>query len=578
MFIRNQGLGNYTCLGTTETCLVGLCVTSRGKGDWHMGAWFVLALSLALISDLGGVSVEQPQSHHHTGRIEKLGTVSFPLSCASSVQGGFERGVALLHSFSYDEAEKQFRETAEKDPTCAMAYWGEAMSLYRQLWFRPEAPDLKRGWDLVQQAQRLGERATPRERAYIEALANFYRNYQNVGHQERATSYSKAMQEVHERYPDDTEAAALYGLSLLSSKPSSDTRLAYPRKAVSILSAGFEKNPDHPGVAHYLIHACDNPQMAELGLAAARRYAAIASASPHALHMPSHIFARLGLWQEDIQSNLASKAAAENPTRMHVGAEHRLHAMEFLEYAFLQIGDDEKAKAIVTEAAGVRKSDLDRGFDSYFNRMRAQFPALYFLETRQWKDAEALEPPAGAEPGNQALTYWARGVAAGHLRDVAVARSAVERFDEMVDAVRKGPQSYLADGMTTNRNEAGAWLAFAEGKNEEALVLLRPVADRQDQVGKGEVELPAREMLGDMLLEMARPQAALAEYAKSLKSDPNRFNGLYGAARAAELARQPQKASLYYAHLLKNCQNGTNSDRPELARAKNVLAQEELSK
>jgi hypothetical protein len=392
-----------------------------------------------------------------------------------------------------------------------MAYWGEAMSLYRQLSFRPAPPDLERGWGLVRQAEKLGERATPRERAYIAALGNFYRDYQKVDHQDRANAYSKGMENVHERYPDDTEAAVFYALSLLSSQPASDTSLAYPRKAVSILNAVFEKNPDHPGVAHYLIHACDNPPMAELGLPAARRYAAIAPASPHALHMPSHIFARLGLWEEDIQSNLASKAAVENPSATRVGAEHRLHAMEFLEYAYLQIGNDDKAKAIVAEAATVRKADMDKGFDSYLNRMRAQFPALYFLETRQWKNAEALEPPTGAQPVNQALTCWARAAAAGHLRDVAAAHSAVERFDAMMDAVRKSPQSYLADEMAADRDEAHAWLAFAQGRHDEALGLLRPVAGRQDQVGKGEVELPAREMLADMLLEMGQPQDALTE-------------------------------------------------------------------
>jgi tetratricopeptide (TPR) repeat protein len=529
-----------------------------------------IVLSLALLAGTGYGSAQETESHHHAEPVEKLGTVSFTTSCGANVHASFKRGVALLHSFWYDEAEKQFKEIAGKDPSCAIAYWGEAMSLYHQLWDRPDKVHLQRGWELLQKAKRTGKK-TERERDYIEALAAFYRDYGKVDHDKRAAAYSEGMERVYQRYPDDNEAAVFYALSLLASEPDSDTQLTYRKKAVSILNAVLNKEPDHPGVAHYLIHACDNPKMAWLGLPAARRYAEIAPASPHALHMPSHIFARLGLWQEDIQSNRASKAAAERLGPMHVGMENRLHAMDFLEYAYLQIGEDEKAKAIIAESEGVRAADLDPGFNGYLNYVRAYFPATYALETRHWKDAEALSPPAGAEPMHQAITYWARAVAAGHLRDVADARAAMKQFDAMVVAVKKGRQAYLAKGMETNRDEARAWLAFAEGRNEEALNLLRPVAERQDQVGKGEVELPAREMLADMLLEMNRPQDALAEYETSLKSDPNRFNGLYGAARAAELAHRPEKASAYSAQLLKNCENAASSDRPELAHAKELV-------
>jgi tetratricopeptide (TPR) repeat protein len=528
---------------------------------------------LSLILIFAAPVLWAPQMHHHAEPSEKLGTVSFPISCAPGLQPSFEHSIALLHSFSYDEAEKQFQQIAAKDPGCAMAYWGEALSLYRQLWFPPEEPVLKRGLALVQRAE-AAKAKTQRERDYIAALAAFYGDYDKKDHPTRAAAFSQAMEKVYQHYPDDREAAAFYALSLLSSEPEDDPQLAQPKKAVAILNAVLEKEPNHPGVAHYLIHACDNSQMAELGLPAARHYAAIAPASAHALHMPSHIFARLGLWQEDIQSNLASVAAVENPAGPHVGAEHSLHAMDFLEYAYLQIGDDAKASAIVARASAVRKEQLDEGFGDFLGYVNAHIPALYALETRQWKAAEALEPPVGADPNNQAITYWARAVAAGHLRDVPAASKAFAQFDAMLDAVRKGPRPFLANGMATNRDEAGAWLAFAEGKNYEAITLLRPLADDQDQIGKGEVELPAREMLADILLEIDRPQDALAEYEKSLKTDPNRFNGLYGAARAAEQSDLPEKAASYYARLLKNCESASDSDRPELARARTLLARE----
>jgi tetratricopeptide (TPR) repeat protein len=239
----------------------------------------------------------------------------------------------------------------------------------------------------------------------------------------------------------------------------------------------------------------------------------------------------------------------------------------------MQIGEDAKAQAIIAESETVRPGDLDQGFGPYLDYVHSHFPAMYVLESRHWREAEALQPPAGAEPMHQAITYRARAVGAGHLRDVAGARAAVQQFEAMVEATKKGPHAYAAKGMETNRDELRAWLAFAQGKNEEAVGLLRPIADRQNQVGKGEVELPAREMLADMLLEMNRSEDALAEYERSLKSDPNRFNGLYGAARAAELAHESAKAAEYSAQLLKNCASGGNSDRSELAHAKELALQ-----
>jgi tetratricopeptide (TPR) repeat protein len=524
-------------------------------------------LTLSLASLIFSFSVFAQEEHHHTEPLEKIGAVSFPLTCDHSVQKEFERGVALLHSFWYEEAQKSFKEVAVQDPHCAMAYWGQAISIYRPLWNRPSASDLKDGWKLIETARTVAGKSQ-RERDYIEALAVFYRD-DNREYQKRAADYCQSMQKLFTQYPKDREAAVFYALSLLASAPNGDTTLENPRKAIAILDEIFKEEPNHPGVAHYLIHAADNPRLASLGLPAARRYAQIAPASPHALHMPSHIFARLGLWEEDIESNRASLAAAKQSSGMHIGAEHQIHAMDYLEYAYLQIGENSKARALVEQFAGIRQEDVDAGLDGYWGNMRAHLPAMYALESHNWKDALDLQPATGAEPGEQAIIYWARAVAAGHLRDAAAAGDAAEQYDARVEAVRKSSHPYEADYMKTNHDEAHAWRAFAEGKNDEALGLLHSVAEKQDAEGKGEVELPAREMLADMLLEMNRPREALTAYEKSLKTDPNRFNGLYGAARSAVLLHQTQTAAGYSAKLLKNCE-GAMPERVELSQAKEL--------
>ena len=516
------------------------------------------------------LSVAADDDHHHFDPAEKLGTVSFPTSCAPAVQKSFERGVALLHSFAYEEADMQFQEIEQQDPRCAMAYWGEAMTLYHALWNRVSQDDLKRGWELLKKVHDIKAK-TQRERDYVNAMSAFYRHPEKPEYEKRTTDYASAMQKVYQKYPDDHEAAIFYALSLLSSS-GRENGMEHAHKAVSILNTLFAQQPDHPGVAHYLIHACDNPQLAPEGLAAARRYAGIAPSAPHALHMPSHIFIRLGLWQDDIDSNLAAIAAADKQSAMHLHTAHnRIHSMDYLEYAYLQIGDDAKAQAMIDELGKIKREDLELEFQPYFNAMRALFPAHYALETRQWKAALALQPIPDVEPRNRALTFWAQAIAAGHLHDAQGASQAVEQYDAMVTATEKSDKPYAAKGMKTDADEAHAWLAFAEGRNDEALNLLRAVAQKQDEIGKGEVEIPAREMLADMLLEMGRPPEALVEYEKSLHTDPSRFNGLYGAAQAAELTHQTEKAAGYYSQLLKNCGDGAHSDRPELAKAKEQL-------
>jgi tetratricopeptide (TPR) repeat protein len=521
-------------------------------------------MSLAPLS----LSAQEPPHHHDVD--EKLGTVSFATSCAPTVQSQFERGVALLHSFEYEVADAQFEEVAKKDPRCAMAYWGQAMTFYHELWNRPTKADLAQGAELLAKARSL-KPPTNRERDYIQALSVFYSDTDKLDHNQRADVYAKAMQDVHERSPNDREAAVFYALSLLASGPDRDPNLTNAKAAVAILNQLYDEQRNHPGIAHYIIHSCDNPAMASLALPAARKYASIAPSSPHAVHMPSHIFARLGLWQDDINSNLAAIQVADSMAEHHHVMHHKVHSMDFLEYAYMQIGDDASAKATIEQIEAIRPEQMDHEFENYLLVRHAEGPAKYALERRQWKEALALQPIAGAPSDVQLVTYWGRAVAAGHLHDAAAAQDALRHYDELLEATRKGPRPYIADGLKDEHQLVQAWAAYAAGNSDDAVRQLRAVADDQDKVGKAETELPAREMLADMLLDLKRPQEALTEYEISLRTDPNRFNGLYGAAQAATQVQQKEKASTYYNQLLKNCE-GIRSDRPELAQAKTLLA------
>ena len=521
---------------------------------------------------------DEMHMHHHDAD-EQLGKVSFPISCSPTSQQAFNRGVALMHSFQYEDAEAQFAEITKSDPLCAMSHWGIALSYFHQIWERPQEPVLQRGHEQMLMAQKLGAK-TDREKDYIAALAIFYNNPTSTDYMRRVTAYSDAMDKLHQKYPADMEAGAFYALSLLASEPPDDTSHANAQKAVAVLLPLFQQEPNHPGLAHYIIHSCDNPQMAETALPAARAYAGIASSSAHAVHMPSHIFARLGLWQEDIQANLKSVDLIEKQKSgaMYMGG-HELHALHFLLYAYLQTGQDAKAKQIVEKAqqivAAAPKNGDDTGMLEYYGFAEAHFPALFNLEMHRWKEATALPAAASAPAHQQAITYWAQTIGAARLGDVEAARRGAKKFDDAQEAVRKSKYAYTLDGPNLSRGEVHAWLAFAEKRNDDAVKQMRAVADMQDKVGKSEVDIPAREMLADMLLEMHQPEAALVEYERSMKIDPNRFNELAGAARAAELTHQQQKADAYYAQLLKNCDDGKYSERPALEYAKTVLAKNE---
>src|ERR1700723_2797166 len=507
-------------------------------------AWLLL-LSL-LFAFPAFADDEQGHQHHEDLNETQLGTVCFPVSCAAAVQKPFQRGVALLHSFWYEEAEKEFLQIAKDDPDCAMAHWGIAMSLWHQLWNQPDEKVIARGLDEVHAAKRQAQKkARPRENAYIAAIAAFYSDSERLDHAARAKAYSDAMKKVYDTYPDDHEAATFYALSLLASEPHNDETFANRKAAAAILEKLFATEPEHPGVAHYLIHAYDKPQLAQLGIPAARRSAQVAPAAPHALHMPSHIFARVGLWQDDITSNLASVAATRQSAAMHMGGEgDQFHAMDFLFYAYLQSGREADARALIEEVKKMpAMHDMyGLGFDPHEATL-AQFNALYPIEMRDWAAAAAVTPTEVPGTAAGSMGYWAKAIGSAHLGnadDVRKDIAAIERIHQsLVDTKKKD----FAEAAESDLKQAQAWLAFAEGKYDDAVEALRPIADKEDSLGDEPQGIPTREMIADMLLEAKRPQQALAEYQTDLKLNPNRFNGLSGAARAAEQAGKSSDAT-----------------------------------
>jgi tetratricopeptide (TPR) repeat protein len=534
-----------------------------------------LLLFSSLLLTLTAVADDDKDHHHHEDlTAAQLGTVTFPVSCAPDVQKPFERGVALLHSFWYEEAEKEFRHIAADDPHCAIAHWGVAMSLWHQLWNNPDEKVIQRGLDEVHRAKTTDGPATPREKAYIAAIAAFYSDSKKLDHQARAKAYSGAMKKVYESYPDDHEAAAFYALSLLASEPHDDATFANRKQAAAILEKLFATEPDHPGVAHYLIHSYDKPQLAQLGLPAARRYAQIAPASPHALHMPSHIFARVGLWQDDISSNLASIAATRKTASMGMGGEgHQFHAMDFLFYAYMQSGREADAKALIEEIRAMpnKKDDMyGKGYDPHAAAL-ADLSALYPIEMHDWTAAAAIPPMDVEGTVEYSTVSLSRAIGSAHLHKPDDVRKAIAGIESRHQQLVK-EKSEFADAIEDDRKVAEAWLLFAEGKVDDSVEALRPIADKADSIGDEPGDIPVREMIADILLEARRPQQALAEYQADLKLYPNRFDGLYGAARAAEAAGKQADATEYYALLLKVC-DGSNSTRPELSRARELVAQ-----
>src|SRR3954470_19528515 len=529
-----------------------------------------LVLRIALLALLSTNLLADEHQHSHAMTAQELGAVSFPTSCDAASQQPFNTGVAWLHSFEYEQARGEFAKISTTDPKCAMAYWGQAMSLFHQLWEHPDAGAVRLGAAMLEKAKKL--KATPREQSYIDALANMFTSDDPKQYPERVKSYSAAMDKLRQQDPQDHEAAIFYALSLLAQSDYKDPELKLQRSAIELLNQQLHALPNHPGITHYIIHATDNPQLAQQGLEAARAYAKIAPASPHAVHMPSHIFARVGLWQESIKPNSGALEAADKMEAMHLHmAHHRIHSMDFLEYAYLQTGDDRKAKAQLDDLLKMPDSVIDSEYVDCMQARKMSFASTYALERRQWKEALALDPVAEATPQGKSIAYWPRAVAAGHLKDSAAAKNAVDQILAIMETVRKGPKAYMLPYLEPRHDKALAWQRHAEGNDAEATRLLRAVADKQDKIGKGETDLPAREMLAEILLDGGHSAEALSEYEASLKTDPNRLNGLYGAGRAAEAAGKSEKAKEYYAQMVKNCE-GNESDRPELAKVASMVA------
>jgi tetratricopeptide (TPR) repeat protein len=513
------------------------------------------------------------QHEHPAGDPGKLGRVNFPVSCDPSVQQQFSSGVAMLHSFWYEKASATFAAVAEKDPTCGMAYWGIAMTYYHQIWAAPGPADLKAGLSALEKAEAAGAK-TPRERDYIAAIETFYRDSDKLDHRTRAMAYEKAMDQLQARYPGDHEAAIFPALALDAIAPPADKTYEDQKKCGAILEPLFAAQPEHPGIAHYIIHCYDYPSLAERALDAARRYAKIAPDSPHALHMPSHIFTRLGLWQESIDSNLASASSAEKNN----APGNELHAKDYLMYAYLQGAQDREAKKALEAPPAGRSDD-----PQYMNWLYAMgtSPARYAVERHQWAEAAALPVPPNTFPGGrwawtEANLHFARALGASRTGKTETARKEVEQLASLRDTLLPGNDKYWADQVDIQRETATAWITLAEGKREEALAQMRSAADHEDKTDKHNVTpgviLPARELLGDMLLELNQPAEAMVEFEAALRTAPNRFNALSGAARSAKLSGNNEKAKTYYSKLLANCDHA-DGNRPELQDARSLLAQ-----
>ena len=513
------------------------------------------------------VALRADGSLHQASPAGQLGKVDFPTSCAVEVQPSLEKGLALLHSFQYTESERTFADASTRDPKCAIAHWGKAMATYLQIWEFPNDKILKGGRKEIEKAQKLHP-ALPREQDFINAAAAFFQKKSKMSHAARIQAYSSALERLHAQSPADVEIRSFYALSLIALAEEDIDNIANRKKAISILDPLLKSRPDHPGVAHYLIHAADRPEFAPQGLEAARRYSAIAPDSAHALHMPSHIFVRLGLWQDSIASNIAANTSGAHAAELHLAESHyQTHAMDFLSYSYLQSGQEAKAREVIEHTDHVvGASEENRAED------RAYLAARTALELHRWKEAAALPIPTLRKDW-QGITFWARAIGAARTGDVAATESAVKELTQLVAEREKSARKHgyaVSNEKPSDLREAEAWLAFAKGKSDEALRELRAAADHQDKNGGESVGIPAREMLADMLFELKRPPDSLVEYKIVLKNSPNRFDALLGAARAAQASGEATVAQSFYAQLASICSPG--ADRPELAEAKTFLA------
>jgi tetratricopeptide (TPR) repeat protein len=513
-------------------------------------------------------AIAQANRSEQSSAAPQLGQVNFPATCAAQAQPLIETGVALLHSFQYQQADQTFSEAANRDPKCALADWGRAMSRYEQLWEFPSPKTLKRGAEDIRRAQ-AANALSPRERAYIAAAATFYLADSKLSETDRLKAYSTSLAALHQQSPDDVNATAFYALSLVALAEQQEVDVQPNLKAaIAILEPLCRAAPNNPGPAHYLIHATDRPEFAPQGLEAARAYAKIAPDSSHALHMPSHIFVRLGLWQESIASNIAASASAAKATQEHRAAPHyQFHALDFLDYSYLQSGQESKARQLVQDIASVPGADRESVAEH-----QAWFAARNAFELHRWKEAAALPIPSIPRDSQESI-YRVRAISAARSGDLDSARKNLQKFVEISAEEQRKEHQHHADkpaDKSVRQLETEAWVTFAEGKHDEAVKALRTAADREDSDGVDSLAMPAREMLADMLLELKQPAEALAEYKSALKNSPNRFDALYGAGHAAQLAGDSASANAFFSKLMEI--SAPSADRAELAEAKSYLA------
>jgi tetratricopeptide (TPR) repeat protein len=536
----------------------------------------VLLVLLALSSTVSDVAQED-----HLGSPEKLGTVNFATSCSPASQPQFNRAVALMHSFQFARTIEAFQGILASEPSCSMAWWGIALSNWGNPFaagIEPQA-QLDRGLDAVTMA-RAANPKTARESSYIEAASHLFTGSTISDQRSRVLAYESAMANLSAAYPEDTEASIFYALAIAAAADPTDKTYARQLKAGKILEDLYARFPDHPGLAHYIIHTYDVPPLASRAAAAARHYSEIAPSTPHALHMPSHTFTRLGDWQSSIHANIASAASARSAGQ----PAEELHASDYLEYAYLQTGQDAAARLVLESTpptfARFDPAELIGGAANpaaaYF--AYAAIPARYALERQAWADAAKLVLTPSPYPQTESITWFAIGLAATHLKDRDTARRAIEALEQNREKLLKSKETYWANQVEIQRQEVVAWLAFADGKSHDALAAMRNAAELEDNTEKSAVTpgplAPARELLGDMLLELKRPTDALKEFEATLVREPNRFRSLYGAAEAAKLSGVRQAAQTYFRKLLKVAGQSDQPARMELAEVKRELQPE----
>ena len=522
---------------------------------------------LALLSLAAAVAASPvlAQHDHPAGGHAAVGRVSFPTTCAAAVQPAIDRAVAMLHSFWFEEARQTFEQVAATDPTCAVAPWGVAMTFWGNPFVRQPIPAerVRAGLAAAERAVALAARASHRERMYAEAALALWANADSLDHVERAARHEVAMQRLAQAHPEDPEATLFHGRAIIANAPPEDLEFKRQRHAATLLAPIFERQPDHPGVAHYIIHTFDSPGLAVHGLDAARRYAAIAPAAPHALHMPSHIFTRLGLWDESIETNRRS-AAAEPDSNTAV------HPNDYMVYAYLQQGRDADALAVVRRG----REAADRYYGAILGFNAVAMPARYALERSAWQEAAALPLPRGSAAFVTAIARFARAVGAARGGDPAGAGAELRALADLRDTLRAHRDAYWATIVEAQRLAAQAWVARADGRDDEALGLARQAAELEATVEKHPVTpgplLPARELEGDLLLELGRAAEAQRAYEATLTREPRRARALYGAARAAERAGDRESARKHYETLLELMAQA-DASRPEPAAARTFL-------